>query len=171
MPVLDKIAYLLNEIPGHITISGHTDDKPISTARFHSNWELSSARAITVAHQLHEDGVDKDRMIVSGYSDTQPLFSNDTDEHRSRNRRVEIVLTQDDIPRVQEAPDVAPESMRGQVQQPTREILVNQPPGFKSKNANMQENTKKSDKATDVNKDVKTKTTTPAPAPAKSVNQ
>lgn len=124
-PVLDKIANLLNEIPGNITISGHTDDKPISNRRFHSNWELSSARAATVAHHLHDRGVDGRRIVISGYADTQPLYPNDTEEHRSRNRRVEIELTQGDKPRTQEVPEV--NTTDQQIQQPLREILVNQP--------------------------------------------
>lgn len=104
-PVLDKVAEVLENVPGEINISGHTDDKPISNKRFRSNWELSSARAITVAHKLYQRGIDKDRMVVSGMADTQPLNPNDTDEHRSRNRRVEIVITQNEQPRVQDVPE------------------------------------------------------------------
>jgi hypothetical protein len=130
--VLDKIAYLLDQIPGNITISGNTDDKPIATKRFHSNWELSAARAISVAHHLYERGVDKDRMIVTGNADTQPIFANDTEAHRSRNRRVEIVLTQQDNPRVEDAPDAASPNLN-QSAEPLREIIVNQPPGLKGK--------------------------------------
>ena len=127
LPVLDKVAYLLNEIPGQIAISGNTDDKPISNSLYRSNWELSAARAITVAHRLYDRGVDKDRMIVAGNAATQPLVENDTEEHRSQNRRVEITLTQDDEPRVQEAPEVVPSYLRKQIQQPAREIVVNAP--------------------------------------------
>lgn len=127
IPVLDKVAYLLNEIPGQISIAGNTDDRPISNSIYRSNWELSAARAITVAHHLFERGIDKDRMVVTGNAASQPLYDNDTEENRKKNRRVEITLTQDDEPRVQEAPEVVPSYLRKQIQQPPREIVVNSP--------------------------------------------
>ncbi|MBN9288324.1 MAG: hypothetical protein BGO43_09230 [Gammaproteobacteria bacterium 39-13] len=125
-PVLDKIADILENVPGEITISGHTDDKPISNKRFRSNWELSSARAITVAHKLYQRGIDKSRMVVSGMADTQPLYPNDTDEHRSHNRRVEIVITQNDQPRLRDVPEYN-DADKYQPSGIPEEIEVNQP--------------------------------------------
>ncbi|MBS0287449.1 MAG: OmpA family protein [Proteobacteria bacterium] len=159
-PVLDKVAYMLNEIPGLITISGHTDDRPISNSVYRSNWELSAARAISVAHHLYERGVDKDRIVVTGNAATQPLVDNDTEEHRSRNRRVEISLTQDDEPRVQEAPEVVPSYLRNQIQQPPREIVVNQPANVKA-NA-QQKNQSPQQKESANQKQSKTEQTKPA---------
>lgn len=104
IPVLHKIRTIVRAIPGKVTIAGHTDDIPIYTNRFRSNWELSAARAISVAHELLDNtqkenqGVNKNRVTVSGFADTRPLFKNDSDEHRRQNRRVEIILEQGDNP-------------------------------------------------------------------------
>lgn len=126
-PVLDKIAEVLESVPGEITISGHTDDRPISNRRFRSNWELSAERAITVAHKLYQRGVDKARMVVSGMADTQPLYRNDTEEHRSRNRRVEIVINQNDMPRVQDVPDLNDSEKYLEPADIPKEIDINEP--------------------------------------------
>lgn len=99
VPVLEKITSLLEKMPGKITIAGHTDDVPIYTSRFRSNWELSASRAVSVAHQLVNNGkIHKNRITVSGYADTKPLFANDSDQHRQQNRRVEIVMSFGDNP-------------------------------------------------------------------------
>jgi chemotaxis protein MotB len=80
---------------GALMIRGHTDDVPIATARFRSNWELSSARAVSVAQELlAERVIDPRRISISGHADTRPLVPNDSPEHRARNRRVEIVINQ-----------------------------------------------------------------------------
>lgn len=80
---------------GTIAVQGHTDDVPITTARYRSNWELSSARAVSVAEQLLDGGVlDPRRLSVTGFADTRPLVANDSRESRARNRRVEIVIDQ-----------------------------------------------------------------------------
>ncbi|NNF67246.1 MAG: OmpA family protein [Gammaproteobacteria bacterium] len=93
VPVLSKIRLLLTELTGAVLVAGHTDDVPISTARFRSNWDLSAARAASVAHQLMDGGsVEPARMIIAGHADTQPRASNDTSEERARNRRVEITI-------------------------------------------------------------------------------
>lgn len=93
VPVLDKIRGLLTDLPGAVLIAGHTDDVPIETARFRSNWELSAARAVSVAHELLRGGaLDPARLVVTGHSDTRPRASNDTAENRARNRRVEITI-------------------------------------------------------------------------------
>ncbi|WP_024461116.1 MotB family protein [Marinimicrobium sp. LS-A18] len=93
--VLDEIQAVLMLQPGRIKVQGHTDNIPINSARFRSNWELSSARAVSVAHQLMRgDYIDQDRFEVTGFADTRPLAPNDTRENRARNRRVEVVIRQ-----------------------------------------------------------------------------
>lgn len=81
--------------PGSILVQGHSDDIPINTARYRSNWELSAARAVSVAHELMLGGVvPAGRFEVSGKADTLPLVPNMSAESRARNRRVEIVIQQ-----------------------------------------------------------------------------
>jgi chemotaxis protein MotB len=94
-PVLRIIQDVLKSTDGRIVVEGHTDDVPISTARFRSNWALSSARAVSVAHALFgDDELDQGRFTIAGYADTRPLVSNETEAGRARNRRVEIVINQ-----------------------------------------------------------------------------
>ena len=94
-PVLSIIREVLQDTEGQITVEGHSDDVPIATARFRSNWALSSARAVSVAHGLFGEGqIDQERFTVAGYADTRPLVSNTTAAGRARNRRVEIVIRQ-----------------------------------------------------------------------------
>lgn len=94
-PVLRKIGQALETIPGTLLVSGHTDNVPIATDRFRSNWELSAARAVTVVHKLIEAGkVEPQRLTVEGYADTRPVDTNATAEGRARNRRVEITIVQ-----------------------------------------------------------------------------
>ncbi|MDH3452055.1 MAG: OmpA family protein [Gammaproteobacteria bacterium] len=75
-----------------IKISGHTDNVPISTAKFSSNWELSAVRATTVLRFFTERGIDARRLTATGYADLFPIDGSDTPEGRARNRRVEFVL-------------------------------------------------------------------------------
>src|SRR5690625_5512884 len=82
--------------PGRIQVQGHTDSLPIRTGRFRSNWDLSSARAVSVAHELMRGGyLDEHRFQVTGLADTRPLAPNDTADGRARNRRVEVVIQQE----------------------------------------------------------------------------
>ncbi|MCF6281024.1 MAG: flagellar motor protein MotB [Candidatus Polarisedimenticolaceae bacterium] len=93
--VMDKISVVVASQEGEIVVAGHTDDIPISTLRFRSNWELSTARAVTVVHALlRHPNVDMGRVKIEGYADTQPIVPNDSAENRARNRRVELVLEQ-----------------------------------------------------------------------------
>lgn len=95
IPVLAKVKGVLLTKKGSIAIQGHTDDIPIRTARFRSNWELSSSRAVSVAQELLAgDGIEPTRLSVGGFADTRPLADNETPENRSKNRRVEIVIQQ-----------------------------------------------------------------------------
>jgi len=92
--VLDEIREVLRVKPGKITVQGHTDNIPIKTARFRSNWELSSSRAVSVAHELMKDDINPMRFEVSGFGSSRPLTDNTSRENRARNRRVEIVIQQ-----------------------------------------------------------------------------
>lgn len=93
IPIFESIYDVFNEYSDYsINIKGHTDDKPIKTVRFPSNWELSAVRATTVLRFFIEEGIQPSRMSASGYADLIPLYPNDSDENRRKNRRVEFVL-------------------------------------------------------------------------------
>jgi chemotaxis protein MotB len=93
LPLLSEIASLLNVDKRHpIEVEGHTDNVPIASAQFPSNWELSTARATTVVRYLIGQGVNRTRLSASGYADLHPVASNATDRGRALNRRVEVVL-------------------------------------------------------------------------------
>ena len=93
LPIIGKITNKLVEMPGRVVVAGHTDDIPISTFRFRSNWELSAARAASVLHELIKPGgIEPSRSEVKGLADTFPLALNDSRENRAKNRRVEIVI-------------------------------------------------------------------------------
>ena len=97
-PVLNEIGAILLAYPYDISIEGHTDDQPIHTERFPSNWELSTGRAIAVMRYLTEQrGVPATRMGVAGYADMHPVVPNDSPEHRAANRRVEFVFHKGEI--------------------------------------------------------------------------
>jgi chemotaxis protein MotB len=91
--LLLDMAKVLADMPGKLTIEGHTDDLPIHTSRFYSNWDLSAARAAAVANVLLASGaIDPTRMAVKGLADTQPRVPNTSAENRAKNRRVEIII-------------------------------------------------------------------------------
>lgn len=92
MPILERIAAIAMEFARQIRIEGHTDDRPISTGRFPSNWELSAARATAVLRHLERTGTSADAMSIAGYADTRPVAANSDDQGRAQNRRVEFVL-------------------------------------------------------------------------------
>jgi chemotaxis protein MotB len=92
-PILAKVAAILNRLPNALRLEGHTDSLPIDNARFHNNWELSAARSIAMLRLLNERyGVASQRMAIVGYADTVALDSNQTEQGRSHNRRVDIVI-------------------------------------------------------------------------------
>jgi len=92
-PILSKMAQLLKTLPNDIRIEGHTDNVPISTEEFPSNWHLSIARATNTGYFLMNDlGLDQERVSVVGNSEFKPLADNDTPETRALNRRVDIVI-------------------------------------------------------------------------------
>lgn len=96
-PIMDKMGKLLKNIKGRIVVAGHTDDRPISTAQFPSNWVLSAARAANVVHYFSEySKVPHENMEIRAHADVLPVMPNDTLENRAQNRRVEIVIRFDD---------------------------------------------------------------------------
>jgi chemotaxis protein MotB len=90
--LLQRLLPLLQQSVGLIFIEGHTDDRPIATNQFPSNWELSSARATSVLRFLASQQLAKNRLRAVSYADTMPIADNDTEEGRSQNRRVSILL-------------------------------------------------------------------------------
>jgi chemotaxis protein MotB len=90
--VLAGLSPLLARAPSRLRVEGHTDDVAIRSAHFPSNWELSTARAISVTRYLEEHGIAHDRLSVAGYAEFRPLEPNDTSDRRAANRRVEIVV-------------------------------------------------------------------------------
>jgi chemotaxis protein MotB len=93
MPLLDKIGAIISRIPYSVRIEGHTDNLPISTVMFPSNWELSTARAVNVLRYLIKThNISPSRLSAEGCGEYQPLYPNDTPEHRAQNRRVEIIF-------------------------------------------------------------------------------
>ncbi|MGB9660806.1 MAG: OmpA family protein [Moorellaceae bacterium] len=93
MQVLDKLAGLLSQLPNTIKVEGHTDNRPINTPEFPSNWELSAARAIRVVRYFIErHRMDPARFTAVGYGEYRPLVPNDSPEHMAQNRRVVILI-------------------------------------------------------------------------------
>ena len=93
--VLDIISTLIPSISNEIMVQGHTDNIPISSGTYKSNWELSTARAITVLRYFIETkGFDPTRFSATGYGEYKPLVDNSTEENRAINRRVDILIVQ-----------------------------------------------------------------------------
>ena len=93
LPVLTKISHLIDRNSGMVTISGHTDNVPISNSHFRSNWDLSTSRAVSVAHEMLKNAeLDPGRFVVTGHADTRPRADNSSTENRAKNRRVEISI-------------------------------------------------------------------------------
>ncbi|MCP1726458.1 chemotaxis protein MotB [Natronospira proteinivora] len=99
-PVLGRVAEVLEPFPNPIQVEGHTDNVPIETDRFPSNWELSAARAASVVHLFRDQGIQPMRLAVVGLGEYRPVASNETPEGRNRNRRVVLTVLAD--PRFQE---------------------------------------------------------------------
>jgi chemotaxis protein MotB len=91
-PVLDKLAEVLKPFPNPIRVEGHTDDRPIHTGAFPSNWELSAARAASVVHQFTKQGVDPLRLEIVGFGEFHPRQPNSSAEGRNANRRVAVLV-------------------------------------------------------------------------------
>ncbi len=94
-PIIQQIGAILRDIPGEVTVSGHTDSDRVADELNSNNWELSSKRAVSVAMELlNGTGMDRNRVVVVGHADTRPLVENSTEQNRKRNRRVEISIMQ-----------------------------------------------------------------------------
>jgi chemotaxis protein MotB len=102
--VIEHLGNVLAPFPNPIRVEGHTDNKPIKTAVFYSNWELSAARAGSVVRVLATHGVSPDRLAVIGYGEQRPIKANDTPEGRNANRRVVIVILSTDLVRQPASP-------------------------------------------------------------------
>ncbi len=95
--IVDKISAVFRSFDGVIIVSGHTDNIPIKTNRFRSNWELSSSRAVSVIEELVKTSALREkRFKIAAYAETQPVDSNDTSIGRAKNRRVEIMMDYSD---------------------------------------------------------------------------
>ena len=93
LAVLGRLVPVLGSVAQHrIVVEGHTDNVPIQTERFPSNWELSTGRAASVVRYLQSQGIDPARMRATGFADTRPLAPNDTPQGRAQNRHVEVIL-------------------------------------------------------------------------------
>lgn len=90
--ILDKFLTYLFGLPNNVVVEGHTDDRKISSRRFPSNWELSSARASAVARFFESEGLKGERIRVIGYGQFRPRFRNVSDATREKNRRIDVVI-------------------------------------------------------------------------------
>ncbi|MGP9832092.1 flagellar motor protein MotB [Marinobacter sp. NSM] len=93
IPIIERVVEVLASCTGDVVVSGHTDDVPISSGMYRSNWDLSAARAVSVVHELVLDRqIPADRVVAAGRAETRPLMPNDSAENRAVNRRVEIAV-------------------------------------------------------------------------------
>ena len=93
IPIIERVVEVVSNCTGNILVSGHTDDRPISSSRYRSNWDLSAARAVSVVHELVMNReIPADRVVAAGRAETQPLVPNNSPENRAQNRRVEISI-------------------------------------------------------------------------------
>lgn len=93
LPLLEKVGQVLATMPGTIEVVGHSDDQKIFTARYHSNWELSLARANSVVRYLSGNDRIATRITAEGRGDAEPMYPNNSDANRAKNRRVEVMLS------------------------------------------------------------------------------
>lgn len=91
--LMEKLSKLLKSVPNNIIVEGHTDNAPINTYRFQSNWDLSASRAVNVVKFFIDQGnINSTRLTASGYGDAKPLVDNSTPENRAKNRRINILI-------------------------------------------------------------------------------
>ncbi|HEY3699315.1 MAG TPA: OmpA family protein, partial [Spongiibacteraceae bacterium] len=93
LELLGKVSEILKDQKNAVRVEGFTDNVPIRTARYPSNWQLSSARAAAVVQLFIEQGIDASRLMAAGYGEFQPVVANDTPENRARNRRVVLMIS------------------------------------------------------------------------------
>ncbi len=107
MRILDLVASEIDSIPNHIRVEGHTDNSPIATSRFPSNWELSSARATEVVRYFMDaHGFSGKRISALGYGQYRPIRPNNTPENRAKNRRVDVVVLTNELSRKEPSSDL-----------------------------------------------------------------
>ena len=93
IPIIERVVEVVGNCTGDIVVSGHTDDRPISSSQYRSNWDLSAARAVSVVHELVLNReIPADRVVAAGRAETRPLAPNNSPENRAQNRRVEISI-------------------------------------------------------------------------------
>jgi chemotaxis protein MotB len=98
-PLLDKLAGILIKIPNHVVIEGHTDDRPIHTPQFPSNWELSTHRATNlVRYFIETHHLSPTRFTAAGYGEYAPMADNDSEANRRLNRRVDVIIKPVKVP-------------------------------------------------------------------------
>jgi chemotaxis protein MotB len=108
--VLQQLATVLQDLNDReFLVAGHTDDVPISSARFQDNWELSTARSTNVVRYLAEEGVPPETLAAAGYSKYDPIASNKSEKGRAKNRRIEIIL----MPKLEELPELPSDIVEG----------------------------------------------------------
>lgn len=96
LALVSRMASAVGRLPNDIRIEGHTDNVPIRTPKYRSNWELSTARAsAVVAYLVETEGIDPARLSAAGYGEFHPRVANDTPENRARNRRIDIIVLED----------------------------------------------------------------------------
>lgn len=113
---LRQVTDVLKEIPNrNFQVAGHTDNAPIKSKRFRSNWDLSTARAVEVVNFMIASGMEPKRLSAAGYADQSPVSANDSPENKAKNRRIEITLVPnlDDLPPIDEALKEAPVASPG----------------------------------------------------------
>ncbi|HEX4479426.1 MAG TPA: flagellar motor protein MotD [Rudaea sp.] len=118
---IQQLAEVLRDVPNAVRVEGYTDNQPISTPQFPSNWELSAARAASVVHVFAAHGVDEDRLTIIGYGEKHARTSNDTAEGRNANRRVVLVIL---AAPDQSAPPAEP-SNSASINSPSRRVAAN----------------------------------------------
>lgn len=93
IPIIERVVDVLAQCSGDVMVAGHSDDRPIVSPIYRSNWDLSAARAVSVVHELVMDRqIPAQRVTASGRAETQPLVPNDSEQNRARNRRVELAI-------------------------------------------------------------------------------
>ncbi|EUJ10698.1 flagellar motor protein [Methylophilaceae bacterium 11] len=110
--IINEIAVILNANQRLIQVEGHTDDTPIHTHQFYSNWELSAVRASTVVRMLNAAGVVETRLSALGYGATQPISSSDTEFGRAKNRRVSIMILYETKNELQDTLEIKPQEVK-----------------------------------------------------------
>lgn len=125
---LNKLALVLKSLPNYVDVEGHTDNFPIKTSVFPSNWELSAARAASVVHLFTRQGVAPERLSAIGYGEFHPTGDNNTVDGRRQNRRVSIVILADKNARRMAAIESTDTSTQPQVQLPPQPQIQIPPP-------------------------------------------